>query len=100
MLVRTRATVLASIWYMSQIPQIGLWYLGCRVFATGRAASSRSGLLRRVIDGTRLSLSDSVRGLTRHPGFSAAVVLTLALGLGANATMFGVVDRLLLSPWS
>jgi putative ABC transport system permease protein len=36
------------------------------------------------------------RGLRREPGFSAAVVLTFGLALGANATMFGITDRLLL----
>jgi predicted permease len=40
----------------------------------------------------------AVRSLRSTPGFSAAVVLTLALGIGANTTMFGVLDTLLLKP--
>ncbi|MGD8700749.1 MAG: ABC transporter permease, partial [Gemmatimonadales bacterium] len=46
---------------------------------------------------TRDNLGYAVRGLIRSPGFTAAVVVTLALGIGVNATMFGIIDRLLLS---
>ncbi len=37
-----------------------------------------------------------LRTLKRQPAFAAFVIGTLALGIGANAAMFGVVDRLLL----
>lgn len=38
----------------------------------------------------------AIRGLRREPAFTAFIIVTLALGIGANAAMFGVIDRLLL----
>jgi predicted permease len=38
------------------------------------------------------------RSLRSRPGFSLAVILTLALGIGANTAMFQVVDQLLFRP--
>ena len=46
------------------------------------------------------NLCHSVRGLLRRPGLTAAVVLTLALGIGATTAIFTVVYDVLIKPLS
>ncbi len=38
------------------------------------------------------------RSLGRRPGFAVAVIVTLALGIGANTAIFSVVDNVLVKP--
>ena len=49
-------------------------------------------------DALRGDVRYALRQMRRRPGFSATVVLTVAIGVGATTAVFGVVDAVLLRP--
>lgn len=51
----------------------------------------------RWVDEISRNLICSGRSIRQHPGFAVVAVLSLALGIGANVAVFGVLHRLVLS---
>ena len=58
----------------------------------------RLSLRREWMDGLRQDLRLSLRQMVRRPGFAAAVILTLGLGIGANTAIFSVLRSVVLAP--
>jgi predicted permease len=67
------------------------------LLAIDRVAAVRQRWAWRV-DALRDVVKHAARSVARSPALSLGIVLAFALGIGANATMFETVERLLLRP--
>jgi hypothetical protein len=54
--------------------------------------------LESHIDNLGRDIRHALRGLVQQPGYTLAVIVTLALGIGANAVVFALVHALALRP--
>src|SRR5262245_6680445 len=71
-----------------------------RAFGNVTAAEERFYESHRTIwlDDFRRDVWYSLRGMTKHPGFAIAAILTLTLGIGANTAIFTLLDAVVLKP--
>jgi hypothetical protein len=73
------------------------WRAAPVLHTTARRREDRMRI-REALEDLGNDLRHGWRALQRAPGFTAVIALTLALGLGANVTIFSVVDAVLLRP--
>jgi putative ABC transport system permease protein len=97
--LHTRGPWRARLWYASQAIRLSARRGRNRFDPSPRDRhATRPGdpMIRSLLSDARYA----TRSLLKRPALSALVVVTLALGLGANATIFQIIDALLLRPFT
>ena len=102
-LAEARGPRAARRWYAAQCLRLVARAAGRRAAAAARpphqdpyGTPRGDSIMRSLLTDTR----QAARGLLKRPALSALVVGTLALGLGANAAIFEVIDALMLRPFT
>ncbi len=96
-----RGRFAARWWYCVQAARLAARYIVRRAFASGAPHNeTHSGRGDTLMDRLTIDLRYAVRALAKQRMTTATIVVTLALGIGANAAVFGVVDALLLHPFA
>ncbi len=87
----------ASLWYWKHVVSIGYRSMTDSGRTRNRSPHQDGGWRVRI--GTLLDdLRIAARSLIKKPGFALAAIVTLALGIGANTTVFSLVNGVLIKP--
>ena len=92
-----RGAARAQVWARGISDVVGA-ALAERLRVRTKSRPLRPAGARRVLDGAVLDVRFAFRGLGRAPGFAAAAVATLGLGLGVLTGLFTVLDAVVLRP--
>src|ERR1039458_3064719 len=65
---------------------------------TSQVETTRDMDIHDWLESAVRNLKYALRGLAKSPAFTATVVLTLALGIGANSAVFSAIYAVLLRP--
>ncbi|TDI39254.1 MAG: ABC transporter permease [Acidobacteria bacterium] len=90
----SRLSRTAAIWYWAVSLRVGM-----RIFWNRKPERRRQRKGDRPMTTFLRDLQHAARGLVANPTFSVMVIVTLALGIGANAAIFSIVDALVLRPF-
>ena len=88
----------ARMWYRAQVlKSLGPTLVqNLRRYGENRKTGTKGdGFMQTLFQDARFA----IRGLGKNPAFTSVVVLTLALGIGANTIIYSVVDGLILHPY-
>jgi putative ABC transport system permease protein len=99
-LARDRGRLVAGVWYWGQALVLLAAAAGRSLSGAGRAVASLLFIGDRPMHTLAQEIRFGLRSLARNPLVTGAIVLTLALGLGANAAAFSMLDALVLRPFN
>lgn len=89
----------ARRWYRHEAMRLAAEAAGRRARGALRAVAILFFIGDRPVNALSQEIRSALRSLKRRPGVTAAILLTLAIGLGVNAAIFDSINSLLLTPF-